>query len=144
MELTAKWKIDGLFKADANKVVAEIGADKVTPQEVLDKARDEKTELHKCFEWNDSIAAEKYRLQQAGNILRMLVIDTDKKDVEPVRAFHLSTQKNTYQSVRVILSDENEYQALLKRAKRELETFKRKYSTLSELESIFEAIESIL
>ena len=45
--MEAEWRIRSLFKADASKVADEIGYDKVTPQEVLDKARDENTELHK-------------------------------------------------------------------------------------------------
>lgn len=61
-----KWRIEGIFKANAAKCLDEIGRDtEITPEQVLEKARDEQSELHKCFEWNDSIAAEKYRLQQA-------------------------------------------------------------------------------
>ena len=67
------WRIQGYYKADAQKVAEEIGFGKFTPMEVLEKAKDETTELHKCFEWNDSIAAEKYRLEKAKNIIRMLV-----------------------------------------------------------------------
>lgn len=40
-----------------------------TPQQILEKARDESTELHKCFTWDDSIAAEKYRIQEARQIV---------------------------------------------------------------------------
>ena len=39
--MQAEWKIKGIFKADAQKVADEIGENKVTPQEVLEKARDE-------------------------------------------------------------------------------------------------------
>ena len=66
--MRAEWRIKGIYKADAQKVADEIGDKKVTPQEILEKARDETSELHKCFEWDDSVAAERYRLQQAGNL----------------------------------------------------------------------------
>lgn len=141
--MEAEWRVRSLFKADASKVADEIGYGKVTPQEVLDKARDENTELHKCFEWDDSIAAEKYRLRQASDIIRNLVFIKKKKEDEPIRCFQITTEKNTYQPTQMFLVQEDEYQALLKRAKAELESFKRRYATLTELESIFEAIEEL-
>lgn len=67
--MTAEWKIKGIYKADAQKVADEIGEKSITPQEVLEKARDENSELHKCFEWDNDIAAEKYRLEQARKII---------------------------------------------------------------------------
>ena len=94
--MQAEWKIKGIYKADAQKVANEIGKEKITPYEVLEKAKDENSELHKCFEWNDSIAAEKYRLQQAGNILRMLVYKPKSKEEQPVRCFQITTEKINY------------------------------------------------
>lgn len=71
--MQAEWRVKGIYKADAQKVADEIGNDKITPQEMIEKARNEKSELHKCFEWNDTVAAEKYRLQQARIVLSMLM-----------------------------------------------------------------------
>ena len=85
--MRAEWRIKGIYKADAQKVADEIGDKKVTPQEILEKARDETSELHKCFEWDDSVAAERYRLQQAGNVLRMLVFAPKTREEQPVRCF---------------------------------------------------------
>lgn len=141
--MTAQWRIDGIYKADAQKVADEIGEGKVTPQEVLEKARDENSELHKCFEWNDSIAAEKYRLQQAGNVLRMLVFTPKSEEQPPLRIFHITEEKNVYQPTKMFLKNEDEYQSLLKRAISELNAFKQKYHTLSELEEIFKAIDEL-
>lgn len=91
--MRAEWRIKGIYKADAQKVADEIGDKKVTPQEILEKARDETSELHKCFEWDDSVAAERYRLQQAGNVLRMLVFTPKTSEEQPVRCFHITTEK---------------------------------------------------
>ena len=141
--MKAEWRIKGIYKADAQKVADEIGDGKVTPQEVLEKARDENSELHKCFEWNDSVAAEKYRLQQARSIIINLVYEPKRKQEEPVRCFQITNEKSTYQPTKQFLVQENEYQSLLARAKAELESFKRRYANLTELESVFEAIENI-
>ena len=137
------WRIQGYYKADAQKVAEEIGFGKFTPMEVLEKAKDETTELHKCFEWNDSIAAEKYRLEQAKNIIRMLVYEKETKEQAVVRYYAKTETKHVYQPTKQFLVQEDEYQGLLRRALAELEAFKNKYHTLTELEGIFEAMESI-
>ena len=137
------WRIQGYYKADAQKVAEEIGFGKFTPMEVLEKAKDETTELHKCFEWNDSIAAEKYRLEQAKNIIRMLVYEKETKEQAVVRYYAKTETKHVYQPTKQFLVQEDEYQGLLRRALAELESFKNKYHTLTELEGIFEAMETI-
>ena len=137
------WRIQGYYKADAKKVAEEIGFGKFTPMEVLEKAKDETTELHKCFEWNDSIAAEKYRLEQAKNIIRMLVYEKETKEQAVVRYYAKTETKHVYQPTKQFLVQEDEYQGLLRRALAELEAFKNKYHTLTELENIFEAMEMI-
>lgn len=141
--MKVEWRIDGIYKADAQKVADEIGNDRISPAEVLEKARDVNSELHKCFEWNDSIAAEKYRLQQARGILINLVYKEKESNAEPVRTFQITSQRNVYQPTVSFLVQEDEYQNLLKRAKSELESFKKRYHTLSELQEVFEAIELI-
>ena len=137
------WRIQGYYKADAQKVAEEIGFGKFTPMEVLEKAKDETTELHKCFEWNDSIAAEKYRLEQAKNIIRMLVYEKETKEQAVVRYYAKTETKHVYKPTKQFLVQEDEYQGLLRRALAELESFKNKYHTLTELEGIFEAMETI-
>lgn len=142
--MQAEWKIKGIFKADAQRVADEIGESSITPEQVLEKARnDENSELHKCFEWNDGIAAEKYRLIQARKIIINLAYVPKEKTDEPVRCFQITREKRVYMPTKQFLVNNDEYQDLLKRAKVELESFKRRYATLSELETVFEAIESI-
>lgn len=141
--MQAEWKVKGLYKADAQKVADEIGSGQITPQEVLEKARDVNSELHKCFEWDDTIAAEKYRLQQARSIIINLVYSQKKEEEQPVRCFSLTSKVSTYQPTQQFLVQEDEYQTLLKRALAELEAFKKKYHTLTELEAVFEAIETL-
>lgn len=140
---SVKWKISGIYKADAQKVYEEIGDKSVSPEEVLNKARNEKSELHKCFEWNDGVAAEKYRLQQARMIINLLVIKTENKDDEPIRVFQISSEKNVYQPTRFFIQNPDEYQILLRRAKGELQAIRNRYKTLSELEAVFDAIDNL-
>lgn len=140
--ITATWKINGLFKADAQLVASEIAllGDEVTPEQIVDAARDETTELHKCFEWDNEIAAEKWRKQQARMLMCYLVIKEDKEAAYPVRVFH-KTDSGGYKQSEMIFRNDNEYQKLLQRAYSELHAFKLKYSRLSELSEILALID---
>ena len=53
----ASWRSGlGVFKADAQKVADEIRSigEEVSPVQIVAKARNKDTELHKCFEWDDT------------------------------------------------------------------------------------------
>ena len=145
--ITAKWKEGyGFFAhADAQTVAEEIlsiGSD-ATAKQIVDKARDESTELHKCFQWDDSIAAEKYREGQAREIIRLLVIKEEEVPVDrpEVRYFFKPKKDEGYKPTQVIVKKEDEYTALLAQAWAELHAFKVKYSMLNELREIFELID---
>lgn len=138
------WKVKGLFKADAQKVseeIAEIG-ETVEPSEIVEKAKNEKTELHKCFEWRDDVAAEKFRLHQARTLLCNLVFEVkdDAKKSEPIRLMYKTTENEGYKSINLIMQKPDEYKALLDRAYSELRAFKDKFKMLKELKAIFDLI----
>jgi hypothetical protein len=142
MELVS-WKIDK-YKANATDAYAEISKlNEITPQNVVDLARNEDSVLHSDFEWNDSVAGEKYRKIQAQEMIRMFVFTPVKEKNEPTRVFEISTQKNVYKPTKMIVKNEDEYQSLLKMAMQELNNFKRKYQRLTELEEVFRAIEGV-
>lgn len=133
-------------KGDATKCYQECQTlEEITPENVLNLARDETTELHKCFEFDDAIAGEKYRLIQARDIIRHFVIKhtNEKGEEQNIRTFQITTETNHYESTRVILQNPDEYAALLARAKEELRNVKRRYKTISELEEVFEAIDNL-
>ena len=145
MATVATWRSGlGIFKADAQKVADEISSIglSVSPEEIVEKAKDEATELHKCFEWDDTKAAEKFRLHQARQIVCNLIVrevnDTQKE--REIRVFYKTDNTDGYKPITYIMRDEDEYQKLLSRAVSELKSFQKKYSTLKELEGVWEAI----
>lgn len=140
--MQAEWRFKDLYKADATAVANELSSIKCTPENIVEYARNPESELHKCFEWNDTVAAEKYRIEQARQVLRTLVIKQEnKQDKPPLRLFYKTNQREEYKPINLIVKQDNEYQSLLKRAQDELRAFKRKYSFLTELEEILELID---
>ena len=142
---TYKYRIPGIVKAPVeiagkvcHDIIEEDGA--VTPKKLVDVSRPEDAPLHKEFEWDDSVAAEEYRKQQA-RVLIATVVEIISPEVVPTRAFFNIVHKEAnYESVRVIIQDEDKRKALLDKAIRELRSFQTKYSTLLELCEVFGAI----
>lgn len=147
--VTAAWKpgFEGLHKANAQLVAEEIASigDSATPAQIVDKARDPGSELHKCFEWDDSKAAESYRIQQARQVVCHLVIrETVREHKPPIRFFFKPESGTGYHPTQVIARNQDSYQALLKSAMHDLEALRVKYLSLVELETIFEEIDNLI
>lgn len=141
------WRVEYayLYKdADAQKVTDEILSigDSATPQQIVELAKDEATELHKCFEWDDAVAAYQFRLQQARNITHHLVIEENEPqpDKPPIRYLVMTEKGSGYKPITAVFKREDEYQQLLRTAMAELRAFKTKYARLSELQEIFDLI----
>lgn len=83
----AAWKSGSRYSADAQKVAEEIYSigESATTAQILDKARDDKSELHKCFEWDDTKAAKSWRMQQARHLVCNLVIKEETKTAHAPR-----------------------------------------------------------
>ena len=141
--MVVEWKTRFFSAANAEKCYQEIQTigESVTAQQILDYARNPETELHKCFEWNDSIAAEKFRLQQARTVVCNLVIVEDKSKPEPQKIRVMQFTEESYKPVQLIVRNKTEYESLLERARAELRAFKKRYHTLVELEEILALID---
>lgn len=134
-----------LFKADANKVYADLEQiEEKTPQNIVDYAAEHPTsELYKCFTWDDTKAANEWRKYEARQVVRLLVFE-DINEEEPTKVRVLQKTADAYKPVTQIVRNEDEYKELLKRAKAELASFRERYKTLVELETVLEAIEALL
>lgn len=118
---------------------------KCSASDLLDASRDEKAPLHPLFEWDDSVAAEQYRLEQARLIIRSVyVIDDDKEEQKPIRAhFHIDNNTNDYIPTVVIMQDKDMKEALFRTALSELRRFAEKYRTLKEFSGVFSELEKL-
>ena len=145
--VVATWRAGARYSADAQKCAEEImeicdDIGSASPRDILERARDETTELHKCFTWDDSKAAERFRIIEAGQLVRLMVIkeETVPTNRPEVRMFYKTDNESGYKPTEYIVRQEDEYKTLLQRAQRELRAFKAKYSMLKEFEEIFALI----
>lgn len=123
----------------------------VDPVAVVEYARDPKTALHNRFEWDDTEAAERYRIWQARQIIRMelVVVPVDEGKGKTVRSFiSLVADRRTeadkgYRFMVDVLSDTDLREQMLDAAHRDMLIFRRKYNQLNELAKVFEAMEQV-
>jgi hypothetical protein len=57
---------------EAHNTIVEMSDErggKLPPKDVVDRARDRRSVLHSCFEWDNDVGGEKYRLQQARHLI---------------------------------------------------------------------------
>lgn len=118
----------------------------LTSQNVLDSARATRSPIHSLFEWDDSKAAEQFRLKQAAQLICNLSveIETDDKPIE-VRAYMDISEAKTgsFLNMQSAFENKDTREIVLKRALNELIAFKAKYKNLLELREVFNAIDSI-
>ena len=113
----------------------------LTAAALLDLNRPANAPLHGAFEWDDSVAAEEYRLGQARHIIACLVIKPAKKTETPVRCFYnIERDSPQYKSISAILKDTDSTELLLQTALEELCALQRKYAVLKRLAPVFDAI----
>lgn len=116
---------------------------RLTPNVLVEESRPVDAPLHAAFEWDDAVAGEEWRKQQARNLIGALIVVEPEKP--PVRGFFkIERSEAGYEALHTILKAEDKYQALLKTAKAELGAFARKYRELSELAPVFDAIDQVL
>ena len=142
-----KWKPGSHHKVNAQiagevcKALEEEG--RLTAEDLVEESRPEDAPLHDEFEWNDSIAAEEYRKQQA-RVVIATIIEVVTPEVVPTRAFfNIVHKESNYESIHAIITNEDKRKALLAKALSELHAFEVKYSTLLELEAVFTAIDNL-
>ena len=115
---------------------------RITPGNVLEESRPTGAVLHSLFEWNDSAAAEKFRLEQAREVIgNIAVVRT-----EPVRAFVNIVPANRergYSSIVKVLSNREYAHQLLETALAEFQALRNKYAILVELAELFDVIDEL-
>lgn len=131
---------------EIERIKASSGKDYIQPEELLEASRPVSAPLHKCFDWNDATAAEKWRTSQAHLLITRVTVKV-VGGTEPVRAFvNVSKylEKGKFVSVSRALEVSDYRETLLSTALMELKTFRNKYHRLKELASVIKTIDEVL
>ena len=142
--------IKGAKNADPQKIgealaaIAEVGGGDLTPEAVVENARNEESVLHPHFEWDDAAAAEKFRHDQARGLIRSIKADNGSNR-EPERAFFSISDKGgvSYRTLEEVRSSGDLQERLLSAAERDLEAFTVRYRVLKDICAIVETAKTV-
>jgi hypothetical protein len=85
------------------------------PADVVNEARPADAPLHPAFEWNNKVAGEKWRQEQARNLIRTVVVVTPDKNGEEVEEkVYVNVRmdsENSYAPTRVVVKDDDLFES---------------------------------
>jgi len=140
-----------MSKADDARVLAELeDADgTVTATRVVDAARDIDHPFHSRFEWDDTIASEKFRQQQARTLIRSIryVTRTDHsvvRSVRYVRSPDAEPREQRYVSVVRLRQDEDAARSALVAEFARVAALLRRAKDLSQTLGLSDQIDAVI
>lgn len=134
-------RIKAAGKADPNAIgmaLEEIrvrAGGELEPKAVVDAARTTDHPLHVHFEWDDKLAAESFRLDQARNIIRIVRVVDEDVDGGTARAFISVKGKHgvSYRALEDVKNSGDLQESLLAQAEKELAAFEVRYRELKDI-----------
>lgn len=108
----------------------------LTPQAVLEHGTDPDSVLHGFFEWDDSEAARRFRLSQAGELIRRckITVQTGPEEVRRVRAFTHVAPRASYVPTEKALVESRD--VVLQQCLRDISALRRKYADLVDFDVV--------
>jgi len=149
MKKTYAWKRSMSLNAEVagtifERITKERG--KLIPAYLVEEARPDQSPLHNLFEWDDTIAAQLHREEQARSIIRCHVVllcpDETKKEDVPIqvnasnstRSFVNIRQPNgekNYVAITVVMEDDAMREQYIRRAYQELNDWAIRYKSIT-------------
>lgn len=134
-------RIKAAGKADAQVIgetldeISKKNGGELHPKAVVEAARAKKHPLHQHFEWDDTLAAEAYRIDQARNLIRIVRVEDVNTEEGTARAFVSIAGKDgtSYRSMEDVKRSADLQLALLQSAERDLEAFQRRFRELTDV-----------
>lgn len=132
------WKTDLI--SDKKHDVQAIGEEleklanrgELTAEKVVEEAKNANSPMHSWFEWDDTVAAQKYREHQARVLIGSIVIyhEPEKK----TRAFYVIKEEKSpvYHHITEIRSDDLMKKRLAEQALKEMEVWAKRYEEIAD------------
>ncbi len=110
----------------------------LTPQNILDASRPQNALFHTLFQWDDTLAAEHYRLQQARTILNNIEVsvisDGQAKQISVYEVIKQPSTTPVYKSINSMTIDDIDF--IKMRTLKELNILKDKLSVYKEFSKV--------
>lgn len=132
-------------KLNKNEVVLQVLVEiekktgRLDPKDVVKEAESITSPLHKYFEWDDSVAAEAFRLWQARHLINHVKIEIMGKEAPAYWSAKINTndvEVQGYYSTKRVLSEKEILLQVMQSAIEEIKYWQKKYKTIKDLAEI--------
>lgn len=147
------WKDGARFPISADVAANELKRIKrvegvLKAQVVVDHARDAASPLHRCFQWDDTEAANRFRLHQARCLMHNVYTVKWKEDeATPDKpfVFNVATEEEgrSYKTASEIMDDRPAYDYLLANALAIIKGWRKRFAHIKELEPIHREVDKL-
>lgn len=105
------------------------------PRHVVDAARNKSHPLHKHFEWDDAVAAEAHRRDQARHLISLVCVVDPEGQKPPTRQYYslVSGRQQAYRTIDEVRNSAAMQTALLEQLDRELEGMERRSREIADV-----------
>ena len=122
---------------------------------IVDEARSKKSPLHLCFEWKNTVAAQKFREEQArelANSIEITVVEVpdeidESNSIElniveaSAPAFVSTGEGDGYFPIEIVMEDPELRKKIIQRAWQDLRAWHKRFKHLEEFAKVFDAID---
>ena len=141
------WRVDPeVAGKHLDELAKERGGD-LTPEMVVTDAENEDSPLHRCFDWDDKKAGDKWRLHQARQLIGSIVVDIVVKDTEQVRAFvninYPDSKERHYVNIVDAASDEHKMKLIIADARKQMKSWAQRFKIYQQLREVALKVEEL-
>jgi hypothetical protein len=125
----------------------------LTPQDIVSHAKSSTSPLHDFFEWDDTIAAQAWRLQQASYMMRSIHVVIKINERKETTRFLWNVRESpadaddkparVYVSINRVLAEEELREQVIEEALHQLTSWRARYKQYQEFRGVVEAIEAL-
>lgn len=151
-QIDYKYKNTPKYTPEIIDKILEVKENKgLTANNLLYNAKDKKNPLHNFFDWDDSIAGEKWRLQQARVIINEVKIIIGEKELYAFENIHVCVETpegevrevREYKHFAEISSNKEYHKQMIDKALESIGYWQEKHSIYKELTPIFVSIDNV-
>ncbi|MCK9429538.1 MAG: hypothetical protein M0R17_06000 [Candidatus Omnitrophica bacterium] len=144
------YKYTEKFTKEVINEILEVKDEKgLTAENLLERAKDKNSPIHNFFEWDNSQAAEKWRIYQARLIINSVQVIVNSKEMYAFENVQINVNdlneetKREYKPIVEILSTEEYRNQVISSALESISYWRNKYKEYNELDVIFKVIDKV-
>jgi len=141
------WRVDPETAGKHLDGLAQQRGGDLTPEIVVNDAADPDSPIHRCFDWDNDKAGDKWRLHQARQLIGSIIVEVTVKDTEHVRAFininYPDSKDRHYVNIIDAASDEHKMKLIIDDARKQMRSWSQRFKIYQQLREVALKVEEL-